>query len=104
MVLIAAIIFALCLLAGLLIAALAALGLWRTVKRRGGEVAMHIEPISAGGAAADAGAARLEQRRVQLEDARGSLAAQAQVAALLGQAAAAGSIMVVFPLRFLIRR
>lgn len=104
MVLIAAIIFAVCLLAGLVVAALAALGLWRTVKRRGGEITTRIEPISAGGAAAGAAAARLEERRVQLEDAGGALAARAQVAALLGQAAAAGAIMVIFPLRFLINR
>lgn len=104
MVLIAAIIFAVCLLVGIILAALAALGLWRTAKRRGGELAMHMEPISAGGAAAGIAAAGLEERRGQLEDAGGALAARAQVAALLGQAAAAGAMMVIFPLRFLINR
>ena len=104
MVLAAAIFFALCLLIGLIVAALAGLGLWRTVKRRGGEVTALVEPISAGGEAAGRGAADLERRRSQLEHAGAELTASAQAAAVLGQAAAAGAVMVLFPLRFLIDR
>lgn len=104
MVLAAAIFFALCLVFGLIVAALAALGLWRTIKRRGGEVADLVGTVSAGGEAAGRAAGDLERRRSQLEHAGAELTASAQAAAVLGQAAATGVVMVLFPLRFLIDR
>lgn len=104
MILIAAILFFLCLIAGIVLVVIEGLRFWRVLKRSMGAAGEGLGAIAMGGDAAAQAAAALDVRRAQLSEAQSDLALRAAVAARLGKAAGTGAVVVWWPLRFLMGR
>jgi hypothetical protein len=101
---VAAGIFAFCLVAGLVLAALAGLRLWRTLRAAQRRVTPMAEELSLAVSRAEEGVAGLEVRIGELSQESADLRHRAEVAAIIGKHAALAIGAIRLPLRFLTGR